>query len=94
MKKAENTELQKKETSRNDRISNPDRRTFLAGSARAGILLLLGAFIGKLLFRKKIILPGDQRCINLSICSRCRIKTDCILPQAQSYRDVTGRGNA
>lgn len=71
---------------------DPERRKFLVKSARAGILLLLGTFISRLIAGKKIALPGNEDCINNSICARCRINPDCILPQAQSYRDVKSPG--
>lgn len=80
-----------KESTKKDRIKNPGRREFLVKSARTGILLFLGILIAKLSAGRKISLPGNKSCINDSICARCRISNNCILPQAQSYREAKGR---
>ena len=94
MKKNIEADFSGKEIRKNNPVKNPDRRKFLVKAARTGILLLLGTFIGKLVTGKKIALPGDQRCISSGICSRCRLNKSCMLPQAMSYRNITGRGKA
>ncbi len=91
MKKGTPAAALNKDSRKKDGIKNPGRREFLAKSARTGILLFLGILIGKLSAGKKISLSGNDCCINNSICARCRISNNCILPQAQSYREAKGR---
>ena len=65
-----------------------ERRSFLGKIARIFVLVLLGSFIGMLAINKRISPSKQGSCINNSICARCRLKSKCILPQAQSFRSV------
>ncbi len=68
-----------------------ERRSFLGKIARTLVLLLLGSFIGMLAINKRISSSKHGSCINNSICSRCKLKSTCIQPQAQSFRAVNNK---
>ena len=65
-----------------------ERRSFLEKLVRIFVLVLLGSFIGKLVINKRISPSKHSSCINNSICARCRLKSNCMQPQAQSFRSV------
>ena len=70
------------------------RRTFLKTAARFTVFSgLLAA--GFYLFKRKTVLTRDgEQCINNYLCRGCRVLAGCYLPQAQSFKAITGRSRA
>ncbi len=68
-----------------------DRRELLRSAARGAAAAAL-AVVGLVLARRHSGLSG-QDCVNQSICRGCPVVGGCGLPQALSFRRVTGEGD-
>jgi hypothetical protein len=64
------------------------RREFLRGSVRYALLAGVGAVTASVAGRPDGRLTG-QACVNEGICRGCAAFSDCGLPQALSFRQVT-----
>ena len=68
-----------------------ERRNFLEKIFRFIVLVLIGSFIGTLAVNESISTARNGACKKGGICGRCKRKSKCMLPQAQSYRLEHGK---
>ena len=62
-----------------------DRRNFIHGAARGGLLAILGVVTGVLVFRKQVTLQDE--CLENFQCRNCTKLSSCELPEASNTKD-------